>query len=929
MEESQRKIKKDEEEIKMDIFHCPTCNGYGFSLGPAGHHVPCQACHGVDSMYGYIDKQVVYFGKKFTLETLKQDKLTKFINSLFNILLIIFGVAGLGFLAWQMVELVNSGQSATAVFNAASWKTAIFWLSLLTDCYIYYRIEHDLEKRKVIKRRLETDKGSHVGKILKWEKFHALEKKEKIDISEYYDFPTLQALDGTLQIAKSIKQQEVDSMHLLAGVLNTQEIFMFFKRLGVDFKAVQKKIGNALIRRNRGNFKELDFNYNSRKCLLIAYEQSYIGKRPKVSPIELMLAILKVDQDAQDIFYDLEVDEDKVKNVSAWLILREILMERYKTWSKAAGGKPKSFMNRTMTARPTATLDAISQDFTQMARSNAFFPLIGREKEVKEAFRVLKESTGNVMLVGPAGVGKSTIIQGVAELMTAEDVPKNLQDKRLVVLDPGALIAGAEGIGTLEAKLMKIINEIMVAGNVVLAIEDIHKLMGTGSTGAAADLGGILMNFLSQGYLHVIGTTTTLEYQQYIQNVETFLRRFQVVKVDELGINDAIQVCEAKAFSYEAKNKVFISYDAVESAVKLTDRYIKDRHLPAKALDVLEESTILTHEEKGDGAIVTKQEVAEVLSEKTNVQVSSVTESEADKLLHLEDEMHKRVVGQDEAVSAIANALRRAREELRDQKRPIASFLFLGPTGVGKTETAKTIAEVYFGNEENMIRIDMSEYMERSSMSKLIGQPGMPGLLTEAVRAKSFSIVLLDEFEKAHPDVLNLFLQVMEDGRLTDGQGRTIDFTNTIVVATSNAGTQEIQDKISQGFTLEQIKNELMSGALGSIFKPELLNRFDNVVLFKPLTQEEILEIAQMVIIKLAEKMLQKGITLRVTEDALVELAQMGYDPKFGARPLRRVVQDTVDSALAKLLLGKKIGRRDIVILDKGGEMHVESPEKF
>ncbi|MFH1536773.1 MAG: ATP-dependent Clp protease ATP-binding subunit, partial [Patescibacteria group bacterium] len=762
-----------------------------------------------------------------------------------------------------------------------------------------------------------------------WEKFHKLHKKEKQDISEYFKFEAIEALHGSLEIAEALKKQEVGTMQLLASVINTPTIMMFFKRLGIDYKQIIDKLkGYFSAQTGQDFFKELDFNLKVHNSLLLSFEQAYIAKRKKITVIELLQAVLKIDQDAKDIFYDLEVDDDKVKNVSAWLQLRDDLRERYKNWSKAASNKPKSFMNRAMTARPTPTLDRIGQDFTQMARSRAFLPLIGRENEVNQAFRVLKEGMGNVMLVGPSGVGKTSIIQGVAELMTAENVPKNLQDKRLVVMDPGALIAGAEGIGSVEGRLMKVISEIVMAGNVILAIEDIHKLIGTGSTGAAADLGGILMNYLSQGYLHVIGTTTTSEYNQYIQNVETFLRRFQVVKVDELGINAAIQVAEAKAFSFEGKYKAFVSYNAVESSVKLTDRYIQDRYLPSKALDVLEESVILAHETKGDGTAVTKDHVAQVLAEKTNIQVASVTESEADKLMHLEDEMHKRVVGQDEAVSVVSNSLRRAREDLRDQTRPIASFLFLGPTGVGKTETAKTIAEVYFGNEENMIRVDMSEYMERSAINKLIGSPGTPGQLTEAIRQKPFSIVLLDEFEKAHPEILNIFLQVMEDGRLTDGQGRKADLTNTVIIATSNAGTGAIQEKLDQGVGLDDIKNELLSGGL-SEFRPELLNRFDNVVLFKPLTQEELFEIAKLIMGRVAQMMEAKGIQIMATDEALHELAVMGYDPKFGARPLRRVIQDTVDNALAKLLLGKKIGRRDTVVLDEGGKMYIEKAQKY
>ena len=921
---------KQEKKIEgMQFYPCTKCRGFGFSINQEGKHIPCPLCLGLDSLYGYFDKQVFYFGEKITLKTEKENKAKKTFKNFITIFLIVLGVLGVGLLIWQIVELVGQNKSAFSVFGMTSWKMALFWLSLIIDMFIYFRVEYSIDSKKYITKRKKGTKGPHVGKIPTWEKFHALPKKDKINIAEFFSTDSLNAVEGSLKICQTIKRNEVGTIHLLAGVVSTPQIFMFFKRLNLDFKKVQKVLSQVIMSKQPGLFKELGLNEAAKKALLLSYEKAYLDKRSEVTPIEIFKAILTLNQEARDIFYDLEVDDEKLNNVTAWLNLGEDMRSKHKVWGQAAASKPKSFMNRAMTARPTPTLDSIGQDYTQMARARAFFPLVGRTKEVEEAFRILKEEKGSPMLVGPAGVGKSTILQGIAELMTAEDVPKNLQDKRLVVIDPGALIAGASGIGTLEAKMMKIISEIIMAGNVMLAIEDIHKLLGTGSTGANADLGGILMNYISQGYIHIIGTTTTREYEEYIQNVETFLRRFQVVKVNELDIDSSIQVCEAKAFSYEGKYRVFVTYDAISSAVKLSDRYIQDRYLPSKALDILEESVILAHEKKKEGAQVTQEDVAQVLSEKTNVEVSAVSESEAEKLLNLEDEMHKRVIGQDEAINSIADALRRAREELRDENRPIASLLFLGPTGVGKTETAKTIAEVYFGNENNMIRLDMSEYMERDSVNKLIGSPGQPGILTEKVRQMPFAIVLLDEIEKANPDVLNLFLQVMEDGRLTDGQGRTVNFTSTMIIATSNAGTQEIQEKLHEGEPLDKIKLQLMEGGLSNIFKPEFLNIFDNVILFTPLTKGELYEIAKLIMTRIAERMKTKGIIIEATDEAIQELALKGYDPKFGARPLRRVMQDSVDSALAKLLLGKKIGRRDVVILDKGGQMHIQQAKRF
>ncbi|EKD76274.1 MAG: hypothetical protein ACD_43C00167G0002 [uncultured bacterium] len=534
------------------------------------------------------------------------------------------------------------------------------------------------------------------------------------------------------------------------------------------------------------------------------------------------------------------------------------------------------------------------------------------------------------MLLGDPGVGKSTILEGIAELMTAEDVPEALQDKRLVVTDPGALIAGAGNIGGLESRMENIIQEIVQAGNVIWCIEDIHTLLGAGSTGSSIDIGKILMNYISQGYLKVIGTSTTKEYEKLIEPHEAFNRRFQQVKIKELAPQDAILVLEGRAPFVEGKHGVFFTYQALADCVNLTERYIKDRHLPAKALDVMIEAAILAREQAGKVTLVTKDHVAQIIAEKTNVAVTSITASESEKLLHLEKYLHECVIGQDEAIVAIAKALRRAREDVRDLTRPIASLLFMGPTGVGKTETAKAIAKVYFGDEQRMIRVDMSEYDTPESIAKLIGVSGQPGTLTAAIRQKPFSIVLLDEIEKAHRDILNIFLQVMEDGRLTDGSGYTADFTNAMLIATSNAATAEIQKLYDQGLTPEKIQNELLeNNLLKQWFTPEFINRFDHVAVFTPLTPEELLQIAELLLKKLAAAMLEKGLTLRWTPEAAVELVKLGYHPQFGARPLRRVIQDRVQDAVAQLLLRQKLSRRDVIELQAGGALKVYKAEQI
>ncbi|MEK9130844.1 MAG: AAA family ATPase, partial [Patescibacteria group bacterium] len=381
---------------------------------------------------------------------------------------------------------------------------------------------------------------------------------------------------------------------------------------------------------------------------------------------------------------------------------------------------------------------------------------------------------------------------------------------------------------------------------------------------------------------------------------------------------------EAKLGPIEYKHKVIFTYEAVSKIVSLTNRYMHDRYLPEKAIEVAQEVALAAARKKGPNARVIGEDVAAIITEKTKITVTELGGDETEKLLHMEERLHGRVIGQDEAVKAISAALRRARTGLRSQNRPIANFLFLGPTGVGKTELAKTVAEVYFGREESMLRFDMSEYQEQRSIERLIGEVGQGGLLTEAVRQNPFSLLLLDELEKANPDILNLFLQVMDDGRLTDGAGRTIDFTNVILIATSNAGSQYLQQAIAAGTSMEEIKEQMLETELKSVYRPEFLNRFDGVIIFKPLTTDDVAQIAYLLIGKVAERLKVKGINFKASDAAVYELAQKGFDPKFGARPLRRVIQEEVDNAIAGVLLRGEVGRRDTLTLEVGGKITVE-----
>lgn len=915
---NQDKAKKT---IEFKATHCKQCNGFGYALSPSGKHIKCPSCDKKNSVYGLLDEEVLYWDKDINNATIAQNKVQNLLRNIINFALIIFTIIGVLGLVYYW--FMNREVSILDLFFSRHLFALIFWLSIVGDLYIYYRLDLDARKKVAMPKRPLGEDIKSIETELNWNILHKSDLK-RINVANFYHQEALDVLEKTYFFAEKNKHHEIKNIDLIAKLSGNDDVRFVLARLGIDYQAFLAKLKRVLQQSKREEGKGIDFGLEAKKVFLSAYYQAYKNRREHVSPVELLLALAREDEVIADIFDDLEITFEKIDNVVTWIHLEKELEKLTSRQRRRSKSKPKTHMNKAMTARPTKLLDSVSQDFTLKAKMGQFFPLVGREKEVSEAFRVLKEGKGNVILVGESGTGKTTILEGVAQMMASEDVPANLQDKRLVVLDPGVFIAGASGIGGLEEKMVNLIYEIMTAGNVILAIEDIHNLLGAGSTSSGSDVAEILMNFLSQGYIKVIGTTTTPEYQKYIENKETFLRRFQMVKIPEMEFSDAIKVLEAKAGFLEYKHNVYFSYDALEACVKLTDRYIQDRHLPSKALDIQEEAAIYVKENKGEKSVIFKDDVAAVLSEKTNVEVTSITQSEAEKLLNLEEIMHERVVGQNDAVNAIAKALRRSREELRDTNRPISNFLFLGPTGVGKTETAKTIAEVYFGNESNMIRVDMSEYQEQHSIVKMIGDAGSGGYLTEAIKRTPFGIVLLDEIEKAHPDILNLFLQVMDDGRLTDGRGRTADFTNAIIIATSNAATDIIQAGINEGLSTAEIHEGLLEGELEKYFRPEFINRFDRVVVFESLTEEMVVEITRKMLAKLAQKLEEKSITFEVAEEAVVELAKKGYSPKFGARPMRRLLQDTVDDALAKLMLQQKISRRDKIVLHAGGQLEVQ-----
>jgi ATP-dependent Clp protease ATP-binding subunit ClpC len=650
----------------------------------------------------------------------------------------------------------------------------------------------------------------------------------------------------------------------------------------------------------------------------------------------------------------------------------------------------------------TPTLDQLGIVLTDMASSGELDPVIGRNKEIQRVIQVLsRRKKNNPVLIGDPGVGKTSIVEGLAQQVISGDVPEVLKGKRVVQLNVGNLVAGTKYRGEFEERMRKLVKELRDCRDVILFIDEIHTIVGAGGAEGAVDAANILKPSLARGEFQVIGATTLEEYRKHIEKDAALERRFQPVMVDEPNVEDSIRILEGLRDRYEAHHRAKITDGALSAAARLSERYITERFLPDKAIDLIDEAAararLKTMElpedikirekelealRKEKEAAVTAQEfekaasfrdkerrlseeieksrqewqkrrhneepvvdaeqIAEIVGEWTGIPVVQLTEEESSRLLRMEEEIHKRMVDQVEAVNAVARSIRRARSGLKDPKRPIGSFLFLGPTGVGKTELARSLAEFLFGSENSMVRFDMSEYMERHEVAKLIGAPPgyvgyeEGGKLTEALRRRPYSVILFDEIEKAHPDVFNILLQIMEDGRLTDGQGHTVDFRNSVVIMTSNIGAQDLMKGRSLGFTmaedvdvdLDKMKSSIME-AVRKTFRPEFINRVDDIIIFKPLGRDELLKILDIMLEEVGHRLEDQGITIDVPEKTRAKLLEIGYDPKFGARPLRRTLQKSIEDPLADLMLEGRIKKDSVVrVTVQNGEFFFETVGK-
>ena len=908
----------------LRLLQCKTCHGSGFL-----NYKKCKECTGMSIGYSARGKFLYW---KIPLNryhiALRKARRTLDKFRIFGALVFTFGFLGLFALHIYLEKLTEVVTTYEYWFNIKDGDLyrILFWFAVISFSYLVYRIILSQKQHEMVDLKEYGERESDIKKLpnfKNWNEIKKISRKNKKDISGTFNKEAIFALERSYTFADSYDSEFITPIHIFYSLLSSPDILGVFIRLGIPVKRLQAHLSKLFVKSPEKRLPIL--SDDAQQIFFHAYENAYNARQEYVHVTELLVATVRQSEEIQELLYDLEVDKEKLQNVVEWVRIREKLRRQHSQFRRAASRRSKYGMDRAMTAVATPFLNSMSKDLTMSAKYGHLEPCVARDKEIEEIFRIIDSGRQSVMLVGDYGVGKMSIIEGITQRMIEDDVPKRLRDKRLIQISTSALLAGTTVSGAQE-RLIRIMNEVGHAKNIILFINSVQDLVGgSGGQSEGLDVSETLAEYLGPGKFLTFATTTTEGYNKHIVNsqVGTVFARVDIKEMEE---NQAIQVLESKAGGIEYRNNVFFSYDALAQSVKLAGHFMFDQNLPESAIEVMSESATYARNKKGANQLVTGEDVAVIVGNKTGIPTTSISEDESSKLLRLEEEMHKRVVGQKEAVKLVSNALRRARAEIRSTKRPIANFLFLGPTGVGKTELAKTIAGVYFGGEERMIRVDMSEYQDKTSIYRLIGQPGQQGtgILTEAVRQNPFSLVLLDEMEKADPNVLNLFLQVFDDGRLTDSVGRVIDFTNTIIIATSNAGTKYVQEQINKGVDLEKIRQTLIRGELQQYYRPEFLNRFDGVVLFRALVRDEIKQIARLMLKRVEKDLEQRGVGLEIDDIALEALAKVGFDPEFGARPMRRAIQEHVENKLAELIIGDKLKRRDVVMIGEGLEIKVK-----
>jgi ATP-dependent Clp protease ATP-binding subunit ClpC len=800
--------------------------------------------------------------------------------------------------------------------------------------------------------------------------------------------------------ARTLKHNYIGTEHILLGLLREEEglAARVLESLDITVERVRAQVVRIVGSGEEVTSGQIPFTPRAKKVLELALREALSLGHNYIGTEHILLGLVRENEGvAARILLDFDADSEKIRNE----VIRMLSGPggRRQTTGSSVGGSGQTTEGSPQ-KRSSKVLDQFGRDLTKLAAEGKLDPVVGRETEIERIMQILSRRTkNNPVLIGEPGVGKTAVVEGLAQAISSGEVPELLRDKQIYTLDLAALVAGSKYRGEFEERLKKVMKEIANKGDVILFIDEIHNLVGAGAAEGAIDAASILKPALARGELQTIGATTIDEYRKYLERDSALERRFQQVRVEQPAPEEAVQILKGLRDRYEQHHKVEITDEALEAAVELADRYISDRQLPDKAIDLIDEAAsrkrirsmasppvfqeveeqIAEARRKKDAAIeaqeyetaaslrdeerklvqkkrelveqweqgegeqprlsIGEEEIADIVSMWTGIPVFKLTEAETRRLMRMEEELHERVIGQEQAVKVVSKAIRRSRAGLKDPKRPTGSFIFLGPTGVGKTELAKSLANFLFGDADAMVRVDMSEYMEKHAVSRLVGSPpgyvgyDEGGQLTEAVRRKPYSVLLLDEIEKAHPDVFNLLLQILEDGRLTDSQGRTVDFRHAIVIMTSNIGASEIAKSTPLGFqlgdddealTYEDMKQRV-TGELKKAFKPEFLNRIDEVIVFHKLNKPQITQIVELMIDRVRKSLRDRELTLELSDGVKDLLVEKGWDPAMGARPLRRAIQRYIEDPLADFVLANEVPPKALVKVDVAPEGDTEN----
>jgi ATP-dependent Clp protease ATP-binding subunit ClpC len=735
---------------------------------------------------------------------------------------------------------------------------------------------------------------------------------ENYNLAEFLDFELAKIVSEAINFCKK-KKIIIDSSALLySAIKNSKDTVLVCYRLGIDPKKLSVDAKNYLEKYQRSENPEV-FSENFVKTILESLNITSQRNKEKIGEKEILVALAKHDDFFKKVLIEFDLKKEDVENLTQWLDSAQLAIERGKKfWSKENLARQGS-MGKDWASGYTVTLDEFSIDWRKIVSKWSFKEIVGHEKEIESAETILARSNlANVLIVGEPGAGRKSIVEALAQkCYLAKSLPE-LNNKRVVELDLIKLASRIQDFEKLEVVLDQIFSEAVASGNVILVIDELHNFVGQKTQRPGSiDISSFLTKYLSAPNCQFVAITTYDGLHKNIEESRSFAEFFRKVEVSEIKDFETIRILQSYALNFEYKYKILISYPAIREIVNLTSRYMPSLTFPKKAIDVLDESVVYlqTLKEK----VLLPHHIAEIISKKTEIPVGKIEVKEKETLLNLENLIHQRIVNQEEAVKGISVAMRRARAGISSKKRPMGTFLFLGPTGVGKTETSKALAQIYFGSEEKMIRLDMSEFQSISDIPRLVGAVSpveMQGLLTTPVRENPFSLLLLDEIEKAHPNILNLFLQVLDEGHITDGQGRKVVFTNTIIICTSNAGAEIIFKETSQGGKVE--KDKLLSSLFEkNAFKPEFVNRFDATVIFNPLTKENLLKIAEITLLGLKKSLKEKEIDFEITENLKQKIVELSYKPEYGAREMRRVVQDKVENTIAEALLSDKLKKED------------------